>query len=867
MRKVVVTVWILLLMASVLGSTNMDYVRASPNTLASIEIAEWASSGIELENGGYLFVVPDYTPVPDVAYWYIVSPDGKTISEYHTNLPHGSVLLALCNDNGRVIATSMSDTSYDPSGPMGVYEYDANNNSWSLLFEYQDGYYRLDPWAIVPYGNMYIISGNLQEKGNSDKIGFIASFSKNGSLLWIKTFNEGGYHGITAYLFRSNNNIYAYLRGDSSFLGIVKVNPYSGDYSEVVSGIPDYSPFLILDRSGGVHSTVGLYRDGSSTLKVYDFASGEWKDYSLSHQVQRSIYRAAYYNGAYILSYLGEDGNIYLTTLRGTEYRIDSSSSGYTGAFLTDVVHGGYILVAYNAGYGFGKALTLNVPGISNGGSTSTPSSQGGVDLSRGLVAYYSFNHCDARDDSGNGHDGVIYGNPKCVDGVAGNAFEFVKYGDRIRLPYTVLNNLNYVTVNFWIKTTNGVQGILSGANYDWDNEFLIFMGTVPSDPMYNAYMGKINLFIHGKTVLYSPPINDGDWKMVTVVVTPTSSRIYIDGDLVNQSDIGLGDGIKIANGGLWLGNDQDCVGGCWDPDQQLNGTIDEVRIYNRALSEEEIKALYEQGFNQNLVTLSVGESVNVTDYSGNTYKLSLLDVSVSQGRVLVEVTPTNPPGNGETATLDIHQSKKIAGLELSLVTVFVAVDGKTYAKLEVGGHVLKTRSTTILNHNVTIIQKVQSNQSTGVVSNKTARVEFQASTEIYRIKVSVNGVQKRGYLVRHIVNVTNVQGNVQALRTIYNISKDVAYSVDDMILPPNAIIIQREPVIALDIKNPKEGERVNQTIIILADVPNSKFTNGIKITHEVITQKKAGGKSKSTCGPGLILLMAMVPIALIRKQ
>ena len=48
-----------------------------------------------------------------------------------------------------------------------------------------------------------------------------------------------------------------------------------------------------------------------------------------------------------------------------------------------------------------------------------------GINLKNGLVAYWSFDNCDATDDSGNGHDGKIFGNPECVEGISGKALLF----------------------------------------------------------------------------------------------------------------------------------------------------------------------------------------------------------------------------------------------------------------------------------------------------------------------------------------------------------------------------------------------------------------------------------------------------------
>ena len=51
---------------------------------------------------------------------------------------------------------------------------------------------------------------------------------------------------------------------------------------------------------------------------------------------------------------------------------------------------------------------------------------------------------------------------------------------------------------------------------------------------------------------------------------------------------------MDIAYGGLWLGADQDSVGGGWDSDQSLKGWLDEIRFYNRALNASEVNKIFE---------------------------------------------------------------------------------------------------------------------------------------------------------------------------------------------------------------------------------------------------------------------------------
>ena len=52
----------------------------------------------------------------------------------------------------------------------------------------------------------------------------------------------------------------------------------------------------------------------------------------------------------------------------------------------------------------------------------------------------------------------------------------------------------------------------------------------------------------------------------------------------------------QVPQNGLWIGPDQDAIGGGWQSTQHLKGDIDEVRIYDRALTESEVQALYNLG-------------------------------------------------------------------------------------------------------------------------------------------------------------------------------------------------------------------------------------------------------------------------------
>ncbi|ASJ03169.1 hypothetical protein A3L09_07835 [Thermococcus profundus] len=124
-------------------------------------------------------------------------------------------------------------------------------------------------------------------------------------------------------------------------------------------------------------------------------------------------------------------------------------------------------------------------------------------------------------------------------------------------------------------------------------------------------------------------------------------------------------------------------------------------------------------------------------------------------------------------------------------------------------------------------------------VSLNETKVTFNATTEIYRIEEG----GKPAYYINHRVNVLKVEGDVEALRIIFNVSKEIAHDVSKMRLPPSAIIIQREPVIAFDIKDPKEGKEYSKGFEVLTNATPEEVAKGIIVEHTVITgsEKKAG--------------------------
>ncbi len=214
------------------------------------------------------------------------------------------------------------------------------------------------------------------------------------------------------------------------------------------------------------------------------------------------------------------------------------------------------------------------------------------ADINDGLVAHYEFEG-NAKDSSGNGNNGVEHGGVTYVDGVIGKAVVLDKPNKYININKS-LEFKNY-TVTYFVKVNNygnlyGDSGasneILSGANSHNDNAFEFYFTGDKKVAFCNDYLGC------GKSDESVDFLNK--WIFVSYVRKDNKITIYLNQNKLYTYNSSKNSTISIEN--LVIGKDQDCVGGCFADNQSVLGLIDDLRIYNRALSDEEIKKLYKLG-------------------------------------------------------------------------------------------------------------------------------------------------------------------------------------------------------------------------------------------------------------------------------
>lgn len=211
-------------------------------------------------------------------------------------------------------------------------------------------------------------------------------------------------------------------------------------------------------------------------------------------------------------------------------------------------------------------------------------------DLEEGLVAYYSFNRCDARDDSGNGSDGMLYGEPGCHCGVDDDAILFDGEDDFVEFEGYVNRFLNTsdLTVSFYIKP---------GRHSAFEQSLLSKREACDSTPQldirWDAARAQVQTnFLENEYVYFrnlEAERNGSGWFHFALVREGNRAFTYINGNLRGQAR--RCSGVDISNEALLSFGNSPCLHS--GRMQRFKGVLDELRIYDRALSAAEVAGLY----------------------------------------------------------------------------------------------------------------------------------------------------------------------------------------------------------------------------------------------------------------------------------
>ena len=109
---------------------------------------------------------------------------------------------------------------------------------------------------------------------------------------------------------------------------------------------------------------------------------------------------------------------------------------------------------------------------------------------------------------------------------------------------------------------------------------------------------GTLAMHVNGgtTTTVPMPALFDGKQHHIAVSWDNTNGdvAIYVDGQFI-RSKTGISQGFTLGTGTFVIGNDQDSVGGGFNPDEAFHGTLYDVRVWDNVRSAEEISLNYQQ--------------------------------------------------------------------------------------------------------------------------------------------------------------------------------------------------------------------------------------------------------------------------------
>jgi len=395
---------------------------------------------------------------------------------------------------------------------------------------------------------------------------------------WFKSVRLTGKYGLQLIpvAVDENGNLYAVIKGtdgttlrtvkldvDGSILaklvgGTIDTANVSGavdigsvaDKERVVSGSVDVGTVNDKDRNvkgydGAAYKPIAVDADGIMLARLKGFDGSQLRDVLVDADGQIiTVLRGK--NGNYVLV----DENGYLTSiLKGAD------RSGNLRNLLVD--EEGRIEGTFKGRYTNPFDLVLDLP----------------FDEGEGSVAY---------DQSLYGNNGTIYG-ATWTRGRSGWALSFDGVDDRVEVPHSDELNIaegNKITITMWAYLTGWQEGYPAGvvidkrtenqANYNWEfNENVMSMRVHAEGTIYSACV----------------PHSFNTWNFYAMVLDGDVLKGYLNGELKATVTGVATSGTNTVD--LHIGETAEGV--C-----RTKGIIDEVRIYSRALTDEEIRELYE---------------------------------------------------------------------------------------------------------------------------------------------------------------------------------------------------------------------------------------------------------------------------------
>ncbi|MBP7111441.1 MAG: DUF4347 domain-containing protein, partial [Nitrosomonas sp.] len=431
-----------------------------------------------------------------------------------------------------------------------------------------------------------------------------------------------------------NNSLEGYLANYKIPRGpineIVFVDTSIADYETILAGIDSNAQVVLLDRDrDGVeqiasylsqhrsmdaihiisHGRSGSLQLGIGTLNA-ESMSGQYSD-ELA-MIQRSLSDTAdilVYGCDFAEGQAGQEAVTLLSQLTGADVAASIDATGYAGL-------GGDWILETQTGYVEAQVA------VSDGVQADWV---GLLDISTGLIGDWTFD-TNANDSSGNNYNGTLTNGAvidtnDATDIVGGAKLSLDGVNDYVELSAHSANlaGLTQGTIAGWINTTSTFETIFSISDTaDTGSSAALFLGASG----YLTYEVMENGVLQLAVFRSSATINDGNWHHVAVTVGGSGNSLYVDGVLATAGqltyDVGNATTQRFFSSvtsldSMAIGRNQGSGGGTW----YTTGLIDDVRVYNRVLTEGDIAQLYATSNDAPTITNLSGDSLSYNEGTG----------------------------------------------------------------------------------------------------------------------------------------------------------------------------------------------------------------------------------------------------------
>ena len=261
-----------------------------------------------------------------------------------------------------------------------------------------------------------------------------------------------------------------------------------------------------------------------------------------------------------------------------------------------------------------------------------------------GLVGWWPFNG-NANDESGNGKNGIVSNTTLTFDRflASSSAYSFNGSTSYIGVPLINASGGNKLTISVWVNpadiTSNLHYHIMRQDNgtssLDWLLAFQNY-GTILSFGLYpSGVYSELDVPISASNYTNS-------WHNITAVYNGTSRSIYRDGILIGSDSIN-GNVSYTPNATFAFGAAAANTGAA----EKFNGKIDDVGIWNRALTQTEITELYSSSKNTiklNLTTFLEGSYADSSSMTATANKINAAIPSSIADSIIVELHASTSP-------------------------------------------------------------------------------------------------------------------------------------------------------------------------------------------------------------------------------